>query len=61
MPPQTLLTMNPLAPPCLSLSEYALEAAQDKASAKREGVVHLHPLKTYITLFSVILHFPAAD
>ena len=60
--------MNPLAPPCLSLSEYALEAAQDKASAKRKGVVHLHPLgsdfappKTYITLFSVILHFPAAD
>ena len=31
------LTMNPLAPPCLSLSEYASEAARDKALRKREG------------------------
>ena len=35
--PQTLLTMNPLAPPCLSLNEYASEAARDKALRKREG------------------------
>ena len=36
--PYTRLTMNPLAPPCQSLSEYASEAVRDKALRKKKGL-----------------------
>ena len=49
--------MNPLAPPCQSLSEYALEAAQDKASAKREGGAFAPPRLGFCTPQKPISHY----